>query len=138
MFELSRRNSPTSSIFDPIESGGAMGFRVPGSHANAKCFRVPGTSARGTRFWLNIDGIPTTSRFVREMSTPGMEEAPDQRADPVEGLESIFCLGLVDCSGGGEEPEVAVDLFCRRIGDPPQVHAVAAGTAMAFGEVGGH
>jgi len=134
--ELSRHKSPTSRIID-LRAGSVAGiFIVPGAHRKMKVFRVLETSPRRTRFGLNNNGVPTTSRFVSEMSMAGIEQAPDLGADPVEGLEGIVGPGSVDGSGRGEKSEVAVDLFGGCVGDPPQVRPVTTGTAVALGEIG--
>jgi hypothetical protein len=69
------------------------------------------------------------------MSTPGMQEPPGYGADPVEELQGVLRRLPFDGAGRDEQLQMAIDLLGGAVGDPPQVRAVAAGAAVAFGEV---
>jgi hypothetical protein len=64
-----------------------------------------------------------------------MKQTPGHGANFIEGLERPIRLGAIDHSSLSEEPQVAVDFLGRRIGNPPVVETISAGSAMAFGEV---
>jgi hypothetical protein len=64
-----------------------------------------------------------------------MQEAPGHRADLIEELQVIPGPIPVDGNGRDEQLQMAVNLFGRPVGDPPEVCAVATRATVAFSEV---
>jgi len=64
-----------------------------------------------------------------------MEEPPGHGAHLIKKHQGLLGQFPVDGTGRDDQLQVAVDLFGRAVGDPPQVRAVATGTTVAFGEV---
>ena len=59
-----------------------------------------------------------------------MEQPPGHRANLVENRKCLLGLGSIDGSSLGEKPHVAVDFLGRRIGNPPVVETISAGSAI--------
>ncbi len=78
----------------------------------------------------------TASVSENRARSDGIEQAPRHRTNVVEGLQGVLCPDSIDCTSGGEESQVTVDLFGRGIGDPPVVQPVSSKPAVAFSDVG--
>ena len=67
----------------------------------------------------------------------GIEQSPGHGTHLIEALQDPFRLDSVDGTGGGEQPQVAVDLLGRGVGDAPVVLAISPESAVPFRQVGG-
>ena len=71
----------------------------------------------------------------RVESALSIDEPPGHGANLVENRKRLLGLGSIDGSSLSEKPQVAIDFLGGRIGNPPVVETISAGSTMAFGEV---